>query len=117
MILIKTKGDFEPISGNPTLTSLDGERRTPLTVIMHKSWSEADREAFGIYVVEDPEVPDGKAPVGPARTEIVKGKPVRVRDMIDATPAPVLTVEEKAEKLAARFGLTLDELRSVLVKV
>jgi hypothetical protein len=116
MILIKAKDGFEPISGNPTLTSLDGERRAPLSVIMHSSWSEEDREAFGIYVVDEPEVPEGKVPVGPVRTEIVKGKPVRVRDMIDATPAPILTIEERAEKLASRFGLTLAELRSVLVK-
>lgn len=46
-------------SGNPTLTSLDGETRAPLLTILHDSWSDQERAAFGVYMV-DTTPPEGK---------------------------------------------------------
>lgn len=34
------------------ITSKDGTRRVPLEVVLHESWTAADRAEFGIYLVE-----------------------------------------------------------------
>jgi len=52
-------GQWQRASGNPTLTSLDGETRAPLLTILHDSWSEQERAAFGVYMV-DTTPPEGK---------------------------------------------------------
>jgi hypothetical protein len=48
-------GVFEEIIGNPTVDSLDGETRATLETICHHSWTEAERAAFGIYMVDPAE--------------------------------------------------------------
>lgn len=45
-------GHWLRASGNPTLTSLDGETRTPLRTILHESWTNQDRVAFGVHLVD-----------------------------------------------------------------
>lgn len=44
--------DLTHIVGNPTLTSLDGEIRAPLQTVLHESWTDQDRAAFGVHLVE-----------------------------------------------------------------
>lgn len=45
------------------LTSLNGERVTPLAVLLHESWTAADRAEFGVYLAIEAEVPPGKVRV------------------------------------------------------
>jgi hypothetical protein len=80
-------GAFEPIAGNPTLTSLDGEVRAPLATILHESWTAEDRAKFGVHVVEPCRIPDGKRPVGSPIYEKRDGAVVEVREFEDI-PAP-----------------------------
>ncbi len=111
-------GQFERITGNPTLKSLDGTRKAPLRTILHKSWSAADRAAFGVYVVEPAAVPEGKRTVGAPRYERQGAAVVEVRDLEDV-PKPVereFTAEEKVDGMLSTFGLTFDEFVSVLGK-
>ena len=110
-------GTFERIFGNPTLLSLDGNVKAPLRVILSPTWSAADRAAFGVYTVEQFTVPDGKQVVGVPTYEKRDGVVVEVRQVEDIS-APALdtrTPAEKVEALAARFDLTLDDLRTVLL--
>lgn len=88
--VIETKDGFEPIGGNPTLTSLDGECRAPLATILHPTWTAEDRAKFGIYTVEPAAIPAGKTAVGMPRYERDKaGEVIQVRDLQDeATPSP-----------------------------
>lgn len=109
-------GQFERITGNPTLKSLDGTRKAPLRTIQHPSWSAEERAAFGVYVVEPASVPEGKRAVGAPRYERKGSAVVEVRNLEDL-PKPEqreLTAEEKVERVLQIFGITLDELRSVL---
>jgi len=57
--VLATGGDFTRLIGNPTLTSLDGETRAPLRTILADSWTEQDRAAFGVFLV-DTAPPEGK---------------------------------------------------------
>lgn len=99
--VIKTKDGFEPIGGNPTLDSLDGEKRAPLATILAESWTTDDRAEFGVFLVEPMEIPAGKVAVGMPRYE-ADGHygVVEVRDLEDEKPRP--------EPLPT----ALDELRS-----
>ena len=111
-------GQFERITGNPTLTSLDGTRKAPLKTIMHKSWSAEDRASFGVYLVEPAAVPEGKRTVGAPRYKRQGVAVVEVRDLEDV-PKPVkreFTAEEKVDGMLSMFGLTVDEFVSVLGK-
>lgn len=116
-------GQFERITGNPTLKSLDGTRKAPLKTIMHKSWSAEERAAFGVHLVEPAAVPEGKRPVGSPRYERQGSAVVEVRDMEDV-PKPVerkpspdnRTPEEKMSDFASAIGMTLDEMRAVIMR-
>lgn len=57
--VIKTNEGYEQIWGSPTLDSLDGQRRAPLPIIMADSWTQPERAAFGVYIV-DTTPPNGK---------------------------------------------------------
>jgi len=61
--------DNSPLRGNPTLDSLDGERRAPLEAILSDSWTDAERAAFGVYLV------DVTAPEGQRWTGTFAGSP------------------------------------------
>lgn len=97
--VIETKDGFEPIGGNPILNSLDGEERAPLAVVMHHSWTPADRARFGVYVVEPMAIPAGKVAVGMPRYERDGAGVVRqVRDLEDER-APGRRVPTELEDL------------------
>jgi hypothetical protein len=81
--VIETKDGIEPITGNPTLTSLDGKTRAPLLTILHESWTAEDRAKFGVHLVEPAEVPDGKRTVGAATYEKRDGVVVQVVEVED----------------------------------
>lgn len=46
------EGTLYEVSGNPVFTSLDGNVRAPLAVILEPSWSPEERANFGIYQIE-----------------------------------------------------------------
>lgn len=113
--VIETESGFEPVAGNPTLTSLDGEIRAPLAVVLHESWTAEERAKFGVYLVEPMEIPAGKVPVGMPRYERDRdGSVVQVRDLEDEKPEVVLEPAQKVDSMMAKFGLSIEELRAVL---
>ncbi len=70
MIIVReTQSGIEPLSGNPTLTSLDGQVRAPLRTILASSWTSEDRAKFGVYLAEPFVTPDGKELRGNRRFE------------------------------------------------
>lgn len=118
MIPVKetSPGVFERLSGNPVLLSLDGRVRAPLRTILHKSWTAEDRAKFGVHLAVPFVTPEGKRAVDSPTYEKRDGVVVEVRTVADViAPGPdTRTPTQKAEEMAARFGLTLDELRTVL---
>lgn len=115
---IKTAKGYERLTGNPMLTSLDGKTRAPLRTILHASWSNKDRAAYGVYLAEPFKVPDGMrrtgeqgfAMSGGVLKEVYEVEPVSV-PVVVSSPA-----EEALSKWAKSLGLTLDEVRKVLTK-
>jgi hypothetical protein len=110
MITVREKapGVFEQITGNPTLDSLDGEIRAPLSTVMHPSWSAEERAAFGIYLVEPFKTPAGKRTAGGARFERVDGKVVQAFDVEDAPAIPIV----KTDRLGKTMAQRLDEMEA-----
>lgn len=100
--VIETKDGFEPIGGNPTLNSLDGEFRAPLAVILHHSWTAEERAKYGVYLVEPMEIPEGKEPVGMPRYERQGDTVVQVRDLEDVKP-PADPVPTPFDELRSDF--------------
>lgn len=87
MIIMKeTREGFERLTGNPTLTSLDGERRAPLRVILHPSWTDAERAEFGVFEVQPAAIPEGKRVVGEPRYEKRRDAVAQVVDLEDIPP-------------------------------
>lgn len=113
MILVRetSPGVFEPVFDN-VLLSLDGTEQAPLPVLMHESWTDADRARFGVIRAEPAVVPEGKRAVGAPTYQKVKGKVVQVFAIEDVPPPPD---HSKVEAALAGIGLTLDELRAALV--
>jgi hypothetical protein len=109
-VVIKAENGYEPIGGNPTLTSLDGEERAPLAVLLHPSWTDKDRARFGIYVVEPMVIPEGKDAVGMPRYELRRGRVFEVRDLQDlplpkvSEPSPIDLLRSDLEVLAQRVA-------------
>ena len=100
-------GVFDPVAGNPTLISLDGKVKAPLLTILSPSWTPEERAQFGIHVVEQPTVPEGKEAVGQPRYERQGGKVVEVRDLEDAKPpqpSPIDEIRAEMAALAARVS-------------
>lgn len=56
--VLKSGDAYAQLAGNPTLDSLDGERRAPLQTLLSAGWSDEDRTAFGLYLV-DVTAPEG----------------------------------------------------------
>ena len=87
VIVIKTLDGFEPIVGNPTLTSIDGEQRAPLRAVL--TLSKADQAGFGVYQIEAPATPEGKIVASPDRIVTDRDDLPRIeRDYEDAPPPP-----------------------------
>lgn len=84
IVVLKTEDGFVPISGNPTLTSLDGETRAPLAVLLCDSWTDKDRARFGVFIVEPMAIPEGKQAAGsPSYERGLDGKLVQVIPLED----------------------------------
>lgn len=105
--VLKTEAGYEPASGNPALTSLDGARRAPLAVVLHPSWTDRDRAAFGVFMATPFSCPDGFRTVGGARYE--EGAGGVVAQVYDVEPAPRETSPTLEQKLAAA-GITADDI-------
>lgn len=52
-------GVFQPLTGNPTVLSLNGEVQQNLDVLTSGATSDDERALFGIYIVQEAEVPAG----------------------------------------------------------
>ncbi len=91
MIVVREiDGVIERVTGNPTLTSLDGKVRAPLKAVL--TLSDKERARFGIHVVQPFEMPDGKERDGDHFFEKVGGKihqQCNVRDIARAAELPV----------------------------
>lgn len=96
--LLERDGVLVRIDGNPTLTSLDGEVRAPLAVILHESWTDEDRAKFGIYQVHPPKVPSGKRVVGEI-SYVREGNGARAVMMVEDAPKQI--TREKPDPLSS----------------
>lgn len=115
--VIERDGEVKPATGNPTLTSLDGEIRAPLQTVLHHSWTAKERARFGVFEVERQEIPEGKQAIDVPTYEKRAGKIVEVVAVEDI-PQPVAdarTPEEKLTDVCTTIGITLDEMRSVIL--
>lgn len=101
MTLIPVR-NFERLNGNPTLTSLDGEIRAPLRTILHESWTEQDRAAFGIYMV-DTAPPEGQRWTGAFEDD--DGTPVPVFEPLPPPPVPAVVSMRQARLALLGAGL------------
>lgn len=79
------------------------------------SWSKERRESAGLFEPQPFVAPEGKQTVGAPRYQRVKGVVREIYDVEDIPPPPPEpSREEKAIALARQFGLTIEDLRSVL---
>lgn len=101
-------GGFIVVEGSPVLESLDGAQRAPLATITSASWSEGEREAFGVYLVETTP-PAGQRWTG-GFTEVA-GRPAPVFADIVPTVADVLA--ERERRLALGFDHDFGDARGV----
>lgn len=87
-VLEQPDGTFTTSLGGQ-LTSTDGERVAPVGVVLHESWTAAERAEFGVYAAQDTEVPEGKVVVS-SHYERQGGDVVQVLELEDA---PVVVPE------------------------
>ena len=103
MIIVReADGVIERITGNPTLSSLDGETRAPLKAVL--TLSEKERARYGIHIVQPFEMPEGKERDGDHYFEKVGGKihqKCDVRNVVQALEQPVS--EEEVNGIANRL--------------
>lgn len=112
--VLKTKTGYTLIEGNPVLLSLDGKVKATLKTILADSWMAEDRAAFGVYLAEPFVLPDGMQKVGTETFQEVDGIVKQVCE-VEASPSPpVLTTEEKVQRLMDSLGVTLEEFRNIL---
>lgn len=99
MIPVHDLDGWRQVAGNPTLTSLDGERRATLRTILHESWADEERAAFGVYMV-DTTPPEGQQWTGAFEDD--DGVPVPVFE--DAPPPSAADVDaERDRRISAGF--------------
>lgn len=92
-------GGFARLVGNPTLTSLDGETRASLRTILAESWTEQERAAFGVFLV-DTAPPQGKRWTGAFQDS--EGSPLPVFE--DLPPPTTDAIDaERDRRIAAGF--------------
>lgn len=113
--VLEDKEGIRRIFGNPTLDSLDGERRAPLLVIMHTSWTEQERAEFGVFAVPEFAPPEGMIAVGEVqfvRTE--RG----IEAVCKVAKKPIIEPVPVEKRIEAFFqdtgGFSLEELRAAL---
>ena len=83
-------GQFERLSGNPVLQSLDGAVRAPLAVLLHESWTDEDRAAFGVFLAEPFMPSPGKRACGAERFERIDGVVCQVFDTEEIPPRTLI---------------------------
>lgn len=80
-------------------------------------WSDADLAVYGIARVVPFHIPDGQQVTGPGWLEERKGRVFEMYPTEDIPPPPPVeevTPEQKLERMAAAFGMSVDELDAVL---
>lgn len=77
---------FTRLHGSEILLRLDGVAKAPLDTILDASWSEADRAAYGVFLVAPFAVPDGKIAVGSPTYSRVGGVVVETYAVSDPPP-------------------------------
>lgn len=98
-VLESAPDDFGPLPDGD-LTSLDGERRAPPSVILHESWTADERAAFGVFLATPaPPPPAGKIIVL-VRYERVDGDVVQLLDLADAPVTMPFAVSPRQLRLA-----------------
>lgn len=103
-VLEVAPGEFITPSNNPTLDSLDGERRAPLLTILHESWKPAERAKFGVFIVEIPNAPAGQSLSSLTFERNESGKVVGNATYIP-TPAPASVTPLQMRKALRAAGL------------
>ena len=100
----QNSGAYERIGGNPTLTRLDGEERAPLQTLLHESWTDEQRAAFGIYKAQPFSVPSGKRIVPGAQESfaLVDGVVKQVFAVEDIPPRTLLEGVEFLSRVTAQ---------------
>jgi len=102
-IPVIARNDTFETFGDAQLTSLDGERVAPVGVVLHESWTAAERAEFGVYMARAAEVPDGKV-VTSSRFEMVDGGVVQVVELEDAPVVVPTSVTPRQLRLALHYG-------------
>lgn len=93
---------------NEVLLRDDGEVKATLATILHESWSDQDRAAFGVYVVEIAP-PSGERWDGTFTN--VEGAPVPV--YVDIVISAAQVVAERERRLALGFDYDFGDERGV----
>lgn len=95
-------------AGNGVYLSLDGQTQASLGTILHESWTQQERAAFGIYLINT------TPPEGMRWTSIIaehEGIPAAVFGPITITPAMVIA--ERARRLALGFDYDFGDSRGI----
>jgi hypothetical protein len=107
---LKTGETFVALDGDPVLIATDGSgRQVRASVALAPAWSDAEREAFGVFVV-DVEPPAGQRWTGDVEDN-GEGVPVAVFSAIIITVADV--VAERARRLEVGFDYDFGDSRGV----
>lgn len=107
---LKVGETFVALNGDPVLIATDGSgRQVRASVALAPAWSDAEREAFGVFVV-DVDPPAGQHWTG-AVEDNGEGGPVAVFAPVVITPADV--VGERARRLEAGFDYDFGDGRGV----
>lgn len=101
-----TETGYEPVfTVSDVYLSLNGETQATLATILHESWTEQERAAFGIYLI-DTTPPEGMRWAG----DVGEG-PAAIFEPIPITAAMVLA--ERARRLALGFDYDFGDERGV----
>lgn len=107
--VVDNKGKCERITGNPVITSLDGEALAPLQVILSDTWTDEDRAKFGIYIAEPFETPVGKVRVGSPQYRRLGN---RVRELCTTEDAP-----ESQPPQPSKYELLLAQVEALTKRI
>lgn len=107
--VIKEGGDARTVIGNPTLTSLDGEKKIRFLSIISDGWPDGFAAEFGIYDV-DTTPPEGKRWSGQFDGSTTPPTPVFL-DALGSTIDDVIA--ERETRLAAGFDYDFADARGV----
>lgn len=114
MIVTKTKDGFAPLADQKKFTGATGASIGRATMQRLAREGRAEELAgYGVFLAEREPVPEGKIATGAERIETRDGKPVVVRNLVDAPPPlPEPTPEEKL----AHAGLTAEEFDALVAE-